>query len=1102
MKTARALLIAFGMVLGFTTEAYSAYTYAYTSVDYPGAVQTWPLGINDSDHMVGGYQDAAGVHGFRYDGLQTYTPLNYPAATRTTAEDINRSGQIVGNYRDAHSGEHGFLYAEGTYTSLDYPDPTHVYTKANSINNAGQVAGYYFTGPPNTYTLIYSYIYDSGTFTSLQYPNAVYTWAMGINDAGQVVGYYSEPSAPQHGFLYDHGTYTRLDFPGAQVTRAIATSNSGHIVGVYNVGSAWHGFLYDGSTYTALDYPAPDASDTWPEDINDPGRIVGYYYVAGVYHGFITCPSASNPDQTDSDGDGLSDTCDNCPAVGNPTQSDSDADGAGDACDNCAGLVNPDQADGDGDGVGDMCDNCPAAANPMQSDSDGDGVGNACDNCFGVANPDQADADADGVGDACDNCPSAANPDQADADADGAGDACDNCLGVVNAGQEDFDHDGQGDDCDCDDGYWGPNEDGADCGGSCTAACPSQCVPLIQYGDSSGKIDIVLIPSEEYASVGGNMLGITADQLIAGVYTPVPLPVQWRTDTLELIQNSYYQDAKIAAYGNKHKINFWYLRTFAEFTPNNGAPNCTDCCDRVAPSRWREDCPQGNMAAIVHIAACRDFSKDSVFSAENTSVGTFLHESGHGVFDLADEYDDSPNCLTHYSRADPYPNVFRTEYGCRQDATYPNDCHKFTDCQAGWWKAQPENTIMNCCPGLGYPTVVCPWGFDAEPQVQYILDQYVDPPSVETRKAIVAYLHYDGASVVLNKTSIVFGDSPERFLNLHGLRMVSLNSSAAVVNDFTMEDPRYIDYDDPPGAARLDQTDFSVVLPFIDNIKTLQVFDVESGALLAVVDLSGAVVAFCADHMEDPQCASYDVDSDGDGVPDVHDNCPNDANKIEPGICGCGVPDTDSDADGTPDCIESTPTETPTDTPTGTPTDASTATATRTPTATPTTTSTETPSHTPTETCTVTPTNTPTATATRTPTATPTTTSTATPTQAPTETWTATPTDTPAATATSTPTPTSTNTSTGTPTHTPTKTSTVTPTNTRSPTATPTVGPTPLPTGCGDVDGYGRVTWRDVLIEGLAVLLRRNDPRFDINHDARVNVKDLLIVTGQLGRIC
>jgi hypothetical protein len=34
------------------------------------------------------------------------------------------------------------------------------------------------------------------------------------------------------------------------------------------------------------------------------------------------------------------------------------------------------------------------------------------------------------------------------------------------------------------------------------------------------------------------------------------------------------------------------------------------------------------------------------------------------------------------------------------------------------------------------------------------------------------------------------------------------------------------------------------------------------------------------------------------------DNCPDDPNKTEPGVCGCGVPDTDTDQDTYPDCID------------------------------------------------------------------------------------------------------------------------------------------------------------------------------------------------------
>ena len=37
-------------------------------------------------------------------------------------------------------------------------------------------------------------------------------------------------------------------------------------------------------------------------------------------------------------------------------------------------------------------------------------------------------------------------------------------------------------------------------------------------------------------------------------------------------------------------------------------------------------------------------------------------------------------------------------------------------------------------------------------------------------------------------------------------------------------------------------------------------------------------------------------------MPDCNDNCPEDPNKISPGVCGCGKLDTDKDLDGRPDC--------------------------------------------------------------------------------------------------------------------------------------------------------------------------------------------------------
>jgi Ca2+-binding RTX toxin-like protein len=73
----------------------------------------------------------------------------------------------------------------------------------------------------------------------------------------------------------------------------------------------------------------------------------------------------------DWDEDGVANEADNCPEVANPEQEDSDLDGVGDAC--------QEEPDSDGDGIADEADNCPEVSNVEQIDSNENGIGDACE---------------------------------------------------------------------------------------------------------------------------------------------------------------------------------------------------------------------------------------------------------------------------------------------------------------------------------------------------------------------------------------------------------------------------------------------------------------------------------------------------------------------------------------------------------------------------------------------------------------------------------------------------------------------------------------------------------------------------------------------------
>jgi hypothetical protein len=137
---------------------------------------------------------------------------------------------------------------------------------------------------------------------------------------------------------------------------------------------------------------------------------------------------------------------------------------------------------------------------------------------------------------------------------------------------------------------------------------------------------------------------------------------------------------------NLDKFNFWVYKKEADEVDCGTVDGDAD-----TDMPWRDD------DAVLHSANFQDCTNAGLshFSAEGTNTKAFLHESGHGVFGLGDEYDGPTNYSIVQS---PEPNIFDTETECRNEQTSksrdPDECYEFTALQGGWWSIHQGTTVM------------------------------------------------------------------------------------------------------------------------------------------------------------------------------------------------------------------------------------------------------------------------------------------------------------------------------------------------------------------------------------------------------------------------
>jgi len=369
----------------------------------------------------------------------------------------------------------------------------------------------------------------------------------------------------------------------------------------------------------------------------------------------------------------------------------------------------------------------------------------------------------------------------------------------------------------------GPNEEGADCGGDAPADCPDICRPILIQGPEDESVNIIFVPN-------------------SGTYPGIRTMDQFRQDIVNIIENAYGASDTLAV--RRDRFNFYYTTKMGTVTADSN-----NACNWNFPNRWREGCPNGSFGGLIHDLGCRDYSLFKKFSSEYYSLRTVVHESGHAIFHLSDQYDDSgstPPCGTNYFQTDNFPNVFRNENQCEDKSMNPGLCSEFTTCGSNWWKSDQNGGIMDC---LG--NAVCPFRPDSTARVNWVLDATkaageaaaplflsagLQPAADDEAQSVEVTLNVRDGEWSAGGAWLVPGEAPPVFDEGQAFRVRLFAADSSLLDEYGLYDPTLRYYDLGPTVVDND-VDFTLFLPYSEELALLNVYDFASDELLLSADI-------------------------------------------------------------------------------------------------------------------------------------------------------------------------------------------------------------------------------------------------------------------------
>lgn len=195
--------------------------------------------------------------------------------------------------------------------------------------------------------------------------------------------------------------------------------------------------------------------------------------------------------------------------------------------------------------------------------------------------------------------------------------------------------------------------------------------------DPADAFDVVFVPDASY----GDMSVLANRQAFAD-------------DAADAIENGYWQNQ--AYFNALFSFNYFYMTASGSVTANPPDASGNFVCPTVTwPAQVNTDAAFADQLILLHSNVLRDCGGGGRATAEPTSFRTIVHETGHGMFGLPDEY----CCDGGYFVAAPV--MYSSQTACTGDAANASwrNCQSHTSSRNGsvWWRSQGNistNLIM------------------------------------------------------------------------------------------------------------------------------------------------------------------------------------------------------------------------------------------------------------------------------------------------------------------------------------------------------------------------------------------------------------------------